>query len=264
MKPAALVFALLTALPACIAQQPSSAMPKDPFRLPAGEVQLPALIDQCAAYLGANIFWSPQELQASGPAPSVKLQHPIETGRDGCEELLSTLLVRSGLALVWLDEKGTMMEVVNMSGQRGREVWMRAQERTVEAALARPNLKMPVTVMMPLEHINATIATNALRPFFASSGSSISPSLTIGNVGSSRAMLICGMQDQVVQAIRLLQKCDVPGGSDMMGMPGSADAERIARLEQRVKALEEQLAKTKSSEPKVGETKPASDNGKTK
>ncbi|MFO1032441.1 MAG: hypothetical protein U1F60_15270 [Planctomycetota bacterium] len=263
MKPAALVFALLTALPACIAQQPSSAVPKDPFRLPAGEVKIPALIDQCAAYLGANILWTAQELQGPGDMPSVKLQHPIETYRDGCEELLATLLVRSGFALVWLDEKGSMMEVVNMNGARGREVWMRAQERTVEAVLARPNLKMPVTVMMPLEHINAPIATNALRPFFASVGP-VSPSLTIGNVGNNRAMLISGMQDQVVQAIRLLQKCDIPGGTDMPGMPVAVDGERVQRLEQRVKALEDQLAKAKPSEPKVGETKPASGDSKPK
>lgn len=263
MKPAALVFALLTALPACIAQQPSSAVPKDPFRLPAGEVQLSALVDQCALYLGTNILWNPQELsQASTPNP--KLQHPVETDREGCEELLTSMLIRSGLALVSLDEKGSLMEVISLNGPRAREFWARAQERSVEAVLARPNLKLPVTVMMPLEHINATIATNALRPFFASTGSNAGGSLTIGNVGNNSALLISGMQDQVVQAIRLLRKCDIPGGTDIPGMPVVVDGERVQRLEQRVKALEDQIAKTKPSEPKVGEAKPASGDTKPK
>lgn len=259
MKPAVLAFALLTALPACIAQQPSKAIPKDPFRLPAGEVKIPALIDQCAAYLGANILWTEQEVQSPGSTTSAKLQHPIETDRDGCEELLATLLVRSGLALVWLDDKGSMMEVVSLSGPRAREMSMRAQERTVEAVLARPNLRLPVTVTLPLEHINATIATNALRPFFASL-SPVSQALTIGNVGNNRSMVLSGMQDQVVHAVRLIQKCDVPAVSGDVGMPVVVDGERVARLEQRVQALEEQLAQAKPAEPKVGETKPAGDN----
>lgn len=257
MKPAALAFALLIALPACVAQQGAKEPPKEPFRLAAGDVQIPALIDQCAAYLQVNILSSPNELQTGQPM-SVKLQQSVTTDRDGCEELLTSLLYRSGLGLMWLDDKGAMMEVVNLMGPRSRELWGRTQERSVEAVMARPNLKLPVTVAVPLEHINATIATNALRPFFASVGS-VPGSLTIGNVGNNKSLLMSGMQDQVVQAIRLVQKCDQPGSYEGQGMP-MPDMDRVGKLEARVKALEEQLGKAKASDAKPGETKaPASD-----
>ena len=262
MKPAVLVFALLATIPACVAQQPAKEPPKEPFRLAAGEVQMPALIDQCAAYLQVNILSSPQEVQTSQQMP-VKLQHPVTTDRDGCEELLSSLLYRFGFGLMWLDDKGTMMEVVNLMGPRARELWSRAQERSIEAVLARPNLKLPVTVVVPLEHINATIATNAMRPFFASAGGMPAGSLTIGNVGSNKSLLMSGMQDQVVQAIRLVQKCDQPGSYEGQGMP-LPDQDRVSKLEARVKALEEQLGKAKASDTKPGETKASGGEAKAK
>lgn len=262
MKPAALVFALLAAIPACVAQQPAKEPPKEPFHLAAGDVQIPALIDQCAAYLQVNILSSPSELQTGQPM-SVKLQQPVTTDRDGCEELLASLLYRSGLGLMWLDEKGSMLEVVNMMGPRGRELWSRTQERSVETVMARPNLKLTVTVAMPLEHINATIATNALRPFFASAGAMPHGSLTIGNVGNNKSLLISGMQDQVVQAIRLVKKCDQPGSYEGQGMP-LPDMDRVGKLEARVKALEEQLGKAKAGEAKPGEAKAAAGEAKAK
>jgi len=257
MKPAALVFALLAALPACVAQQGAKEPPKAPFHLAAGDVQMTALIDQCAAYLQVNILSSPQDLQTS-QSMSVKLQQPVTTDRNGCEELLTSLLYRSGFGLMWLDDKGSMMEVVNLQGPRAREMWSRAQERSIEAVLSRPNLKLAVTVVVPLEHINATIATNALRPFFASSGGMPVGSLTIGNVGNNKSLLMSGMQDQVVQAIRLVQKCDQPGSYEGQGMP-MPDMDRVGKLEARVKALEEQLGKAKASD-----AKPAASDAKAK
>ena len=247
MKPATLLLALLAALPACVAQQPNAQPARAPFVVEAGEVTLTALIDRCAAYLDVNILCSPQELTSVAPQQPVRLQKAIQTDRDGCEEFLANMLYRNGLALTWLDEKGTMQEIVSMAGPRSREIWGRAQERSPEAVLARPNLKLPVTTVVPLDHINAPVATNALRPFFASTGGPGAGSmLTIGNVGGSRAMLVSGMQDQVAQAIRLIKKCDVPGSMDGPGMPGSGD-DRLAQLERRVKALEEQLGKGKAS-----------------
>jgi hypothetical protein len=181
----------------------------------------------------------------AGQAPTVRLQKALKLDRDGCEEFLASMLYRSGFALTWLDEKGTMLEVISMMGPRAREVTSRAMERSPEQVLARPNLKLVVTTMVPVEHINATIATNALRPFFASTGAPAGgSSLTLGNVGSNKALLLSGMQDQVAQAIRLIKKCDVPGSMDGMGMGmGGAPDDRVVQLEKRVKSLEEQLKK---------------------
>jgi type II secretory pathway component GspD/PulD (secretin) len=239
MKTATLLLSLLALTPACVSQQPGKAPAKEPLVVDAGEVQLTNLIDRCAAYLDCNILCSPQELAQSGQGQTVRLQKALKLDRDGCEEFLTSMLYRSGLALVWLDDKGAMLEVISMSGPRAREVTNRAMERSPEMVLARPNLKLMVTTVVPLEHVNATIATNALRPFFASTGApSAGGSLTLGNVGTNKALLVSGMQDQVAQAIRLLQKCDVPGSPDGMGMGGADD--HLAQLEKRVKALEEQ------------------------
>ncbi len=250
MKTATLLlsFALFTALPSCIAQTPAKAPPKEPFVVAAGELSLTDLIDRSAAYLDCNILVSPQELSTQN---AVRLQKGISTDRDGCEEFLANMLYRNGLALTRMDEKGTMLEVIGLHGPRGREVASRAIECSPETVLLRPNLKLAVTTVVPLEHINATIASNALRPFFASTGQPGSSTLTIGNVGSSKAMLISGLQDQVAQAIRMLRKCDVPGGMDGMGMPGMVD-ERVPALERRVKALEDALGKQKPA----GDSKP--------
>jgi hypothetical protein len=121
-------------------------------------------------------------------------------------------------------------------------------QRSVDEVLARPDLKLPVLVMVPLKHINATIATNALRPFFASTGApGGGGTLTLGNVGNSSAMLLTGMQDQVAQAIRLIRGCDVPPPPEQMEQAANS-GERIQQLERRVKALEDKLAE--SAKPK--------------
>ena len=235
MRTATLLLSLLACSPSCVAQQGQKEAPKPPFVLEAGEVQLPTLVDRCASYLGRNILMNAAEMQGGGPGPLVvRLQQKVETDQAGCEEVMTSLLYRSGFAVIQLDDGG-MFEVVSMHGPRGREVTTRTQHRSVEQVLARPNLKVPVTVTVALKHINATIATNALRPFFASTAGP-GPSLTIGNVGNNSAMLISGFQDQVAQAIRLVRECDTPPTKQAPGVE-----ELLNDLLARVKALEEKV-----------------------
>jgi hypothetical protein len=246
MKTAHALLVLLALSPFCLAQtatQPANqTAPKEPFVVEAGELTLSALVDRSAAYLGCNILLNPQEM-AAGPAPvTVRLQHAVKLDRDGCEEFLTTILYRSGFALTQLDDAGQMREIVSMNGPRAREVTARAVARTVEQVLARPNLKVPVITVVELKYINATIATNALRPFFASVGNAGGGSgMTLGNVGNNSAMLVSGMQDQVAQAIRLMQRCDtaIPQGQLLQA---ESLLERIAQLERRVESLEQKPA----------------------
>ncbi|MCU0866824.1 MAG: hypothetical protein MUC36_23815 [Planctomycetes bacterium] len=245
MKTAHALFVLLALSPFCRAQtatQPASqTAPKEPFVVEAGELTLSALVDRSAAYLGCNILLNPQEM-AAGPAPvTVRLQHAVKVDRDGCEDFLTTILYRSGFALVQLDDVGQMREIVSMGGARAREVTARAVARTVEQVLARPNLKVPITTVFELKHINATIATNALRPFFASVGAANGSQLTLGNVGNNSAMLVSGMQDQVAQAIRLLQRCDTPMPQAQL-LQAESLLEKLAELERRLQALEQKQA----------------------
>lgn len=236
----ALSFSLL-AFPAfvtpCVAQERTTANePK--FVLDAGEIQLSALIDRAATYLQWNILTNQAEMATGGAQPT-KLQQRIETDRPGCEELLTSLLYRAGFAVLPIDEAKRVYEVIAMNGPRGREIAMRAVRRTPAEVLARPTLLIPVTTTVTLKHINAMVATNALRPFFASTGGPTG-SLTIGNVGNNSGMVISGLQDQVANVLRMLETCDVPPPPD--ATPPVTDL--IEALTKRVEALEKKLAAT--------------------
>lgn len=221
------VVAIALAVPA-FAQTPTAnpAPAKAPFVFEAGTVELRALVDRCASYLQRNILIDPIEVQSTpaaqgnargkggqgadagtGSGLAFELQLPVVTDRDGCEEMLYSLLWSKGLTMVPLDEAKGVYEVLSMHGQRARELLQRAVTRTPAEVLARPRLRQWVLVAMNLKHINATIATNALRPFFAS-GSQQAP-LVIGNAGTSSTVLLCGPQDSVAGAILVLQTADV-------------------------------------------------------
>ena len=108
---------------------------------------------------------------------------------------------------------------------------------TPEEVLRRPNLKMVVVTSVTLEHTQVQVATNSLRPFFASSGQA-GGAMTIGNVGSNQAMLLMGFADQVAAAIRLVRLADVSPGSVYRGLE-----ERMREFERRIAALEEKVGR---------------------
>lgn len=238
MKTRAALLALVLA--AAAHGQDSPGMRVEPFVLEPGPIALPDLIDRCAAYLGRNILCNPQELASTPNAPSLRLQQRIETYSDGCEELLAHLLSTQGLVLTVLDEQLGMYEVLALFGQRGRDVSARAQRRTPEQILTRPRLKMPVITTVPLQFINGTVATNALRPFFASQANNPG-AISFGNVGANNSMLIVGIQDQVAQAIELIRTCDVeaPPSQDPQG---PTLANQLQALEHRIGVIEKKLA----------------------
>ncbi|MCU0862502.1 MAG: hypothetical protein MUC36_01800 [Planctomycetes bacterium] len=261
-----LVVAIAVAIPA-FAQTPNtnSAPATAPFVFEAGTVELGALVGRCATYLQRNIVIDPIEVQSTpagqgnargkggqgadaGTGLVFELQLPVVTDRDGCEELLYSLLWSKGLTMVALDEAKGVYEVLSMHGQRARELWQRAASRTAAEVLARPRLRQWVLVAMNLKHLNATIATNALRPFFATN--SQQPQLVIGNAGTSGTVLLCGPQDTVASAIVVLQAADVVQADVNMEYQTRTEqltkqmAELAARLEQlelmrqRIAALE--------------------------
>lgn len=249
-------FALLTlvAAPSCAAQQAQQPQKpaEKPFVLEAGELKIAELLDKSAAYLHWNILWNEQELTAMAAGGSIyKLQQRTETDAAGCEELLASLLSQKGFALVPIDPDRHVHDVVSMNGPRAREVMNHAPTRTPDQVLARPNLRMPVLTVVELRHINATVATNALRQFFASTGSPNSNSLTLGNAGNNTAILLTGFQDQVAAAVRLLQSVDLPPREN--AAPGIA--ERLERIEARLDKIEKQLGKGEKDD-KDAEQKP--------
>lgn len=238
MKTRAALLALVLA--AAAVGQDHLATRVEPFVLEPGPIALPDLIDRCAEYLGRNVLCNPQELATTSNAPALRLQQRVATYRDGCEELLAHLLSTQGLMLTVLDDDLGIYEVLSLYGPRGRDIATRAQRRTPEQILLRPRLKMPVITTVPLQFVNGTIATNALRPFFASQGNNPA-GISFGNVGTNNAMLIVGPQDQVAQAIALIRACDVePPPSQEPEGPTLAN--RLAQLEHRIGVIEKKLA----------------------
>lgn len=235
----------LALLPALAAQDPAprpAAAARSAFVLEAGEVKLTEFVDRCAQHLGWNILSSQPELQ-SCPLQEIRTQTRIEVDREGCIELLSSMLARAGFVLTELDAPKGIYEILSTTGPRGREIGIRAVRRTPEEILAKPMLRMPVSTVVELQHTNATLATNALRPFFASVGGA-GTTLTIGSTGNGGTLLLQGLQDQVATAIQLVREADVvpAPGTDMFA------PDRIAKLEQRIEALEKRLADRKGDE----------------
>ena len=235
-----LMAVLIPALAASISAQESEAKAEQQFVLAAGDISVQDLVDQCAAHLGRNILATASECAT---APPIRLRQAITTDANGCEDLLSSLLYRSGFALTVVDAQHDLFEIIMINGSRGREVALRAQEKSAEAIAARPNLVVPVATVVELKHINAQLVTNALRPFFATTGSTRN-ALSIGISGSRTSMIITGMQNQVAEVIRMIQRCDVKQPPEPVHM-STKITKRLAKLEERLKALEERLSKSK-------------------
>jgi len=277
MKSTALPLAIALLAVTTVAQNnaPATEKPaaKAPFVFEPGVVELRTLVERCGTYLQRNILLDDSELMAGsasarnkqqrpapaavaapagagaaeGPAgPSVELQLPIVTDRNGCEELLTSLLWARGLALVPLDESKAVYEVLAINGPRAREITARAVQRTPEQVLARPTLRQFVTVVYKLEHTNSNVASNALRPFFANNGNSNSAMLNLGNAGNSTSLVLSGPQDQVANALQVLAAADVPQPPDLRSDVDAridALAKQNEQLLKRITALEEKVGK---------------------
>ncbi len=235
------IFVLAT-LAVCPAQAPETAeKPKEggkpAFVFPAGRTELSELIERCRAYLQWNILVKEQELQMAPADVAVELQQPVRTDADGCVDMFSSLLWMNGFALTPVDEARGVYEIIARNGPRAREVAARAVHRTVEQVMARPDSFLCVTTVVPLEHINATIATNALRPFFASRSGPGGTGLTLGNVGHNASLVLSGPQNAVASAIGLLRLADVAPKEPAPGL-----AEQVAALAKQVEALTARLA----------------------
>lgn len=193
------------------------------FVLDTGSHAIPELVDRVATFLDCNILYNATELDGSG---KIRVTRRTEVDKKACWELFGSLLYHKGLAIVTLDEARGYHEVISMNGPRSREISSGALFVKHQDVEAYANLKAtPILTSVPLKNINATIATNALRPFFASTGSpSGGGSLTLGNVGNNSDMLLQGYGPQVAAACRLLRLVDVGSGE-------SGDQVQVVRLQ---------------------------------
>lgn len=106
-----------------------------------------------------------------------------------------------------------ILEIVFMTGQRGREINSGARYTDADhVADFKDQTGVPILTTVVLKNINAQIASNALRPFFAQGGGAGTPAggVTIGNTGNNSSLLLQGFGPQVYDAVTLLKLVDTP------------------------------------------------------
>jgi general secretion pathway protein D len=181
-------------------------------------MELTEFIKWAQEVTGKRFVFSPNDLVTAGQGGNtVSFLGTFRIKRERFQEdfyaFFQTMLYIKGFAVVPRGEGDLeLLEIVSMSGARGREITTGARYVAPnELEQYRYQTGVQILTTVPLRNINATIATNALRPFFASTGAPTGGgTLTLGNVGNSSAMLLQGFGPQVYAAVKLLELVDVP------------------------------------------------------
>ena len=174
-------------------------------RFEVGTHTVRSLVDTAALRTGRIWIVHPQEMEG---APAIDMQSAVEVADADIEAFVSELLWSRGYVVVVRKAAADAREVVSLHGPRGGEILADAPLRSLEEVVAQPASRAPVRVTMQLEHVNATIAMNAMRPFFAQSPGFAS--LTFGTAGNNSLLVISGIQCEVAQAVALLRAVDKP------------------------------------------------------
>ena len=167
---------------------------------------------------GKRFTYNAQELAMGNPqAGTISFLGTFRIQRERFQEdffsFFQTMLYIKGFAVVPRgDGDLEMLEIVQMAGQRGREVTSGARFVNPDDLVNyRFQTGVPILTTVPLKHINAQLANNALRPFLAGTGgSSAYGAVQIGNVGNKSALLLQGFGPQVYAAFELLKLVDEP------------------------------------------------------
>jgi hypothetical protein len=202
--------------------------------LPAGEIELQQLVRLVAQTCRYNILIDERELVAD-PRP-IELTEPVPIDPETGIETLTSLLYTRGFGLMPVDEEKGIYEVVAMLGMRDRELANCAVFRTPEQVLAAPDSKRWVTTILPLQHQNATVMANVLRPMFAASRDR----LTLASTATHDGLTIRGPQCSVATAMQLVQENDKPAVATV-AEPRLQD--RIDQLEEQVREQHRQFVK---------------------
>ena len=138
----------------------------------------------------------------------------LGTARVRVEDFFSffqTMLYIEGFACILRGEgDAELVEIVAMQGPKRAEITNGARYVPPEdIPQYAGQTGVQILTSVPLQHIQVQVATNSLRPFFASAGQA-GTALTLGNVGNNAAMLLQGFGPQVNAAYQLLRLVDVP------------------------------------------------------
>jgi hypothetical protein len=201
------------------------------FVLKVGDHEIAQVIEDAAGFLGRNYILQPAELMGNKDT-TVRLQKALNLDVHGCEEVVSQLAFIKGLMLSPVDPDRGIYEFISLSGPRRGEI--RATFMAPEEVLKRRRLKLRVSTSLQFEHINAQLASNSLRPFFAQSSRGMP--MSIGAM-SSNCLMIQGTADQVADAVLMITSMDRPGAETLNPQPMN----RIVSLEQDRESMKAEL-----------------------
>ena len=181
-------------------------------------MQLPEFIKWAQLVTNKRFTFNTQEITSGSSAGStVSFLGTFRIKKERFQEdfysFFQTMLYIKGYAVVPRGEGDLeLLEIVMMTGSRGREVTNGARYVTPDELVNyRYQTGVPILTTVPLRHINAQLATNALRPFFASTGgTNAGGSVQIGTVGNKSALLLQGFGPQIYAAVELLKLVDEP------------------------------------------------------
>lgn len=167
---------------------------------------------------GKRFFFNENELQQATGGTRVSFLGTFTFNKDTFVNeffgFFQTMLYIKGFALL---PRGSteqeLLEIVYMTGPRSREVTSSARYVPLDSIDDyRSQTGVPILTTVPLKNINANIATNALRPFFAQAGATAGQAggLTFGTAGNNTSLLLQGFGPQVYDAVKLLQLVDKP------------------------------------------------------
>jgi hypothetical protein len=200
------------------------------FELAAGEHQLHELVDRAAAWLGRNYLVQESDFQQTPTTLSVRLQTPLELDARGLEIALNHFLFQRGFAVIQLSAEQQLYSVVNLAGPRRGDVPAQARMMDADDVLDHAERIESVVVPIRLEHMNAQIAANAIRPFLAQTSSPYG-GVIVGNFGDEKTLVVQGMSPQVAAAVRMIRAADAAAGEALA-------RQHLERLEQRIQQLE--------------------------
>lgn len=181
-------------------------------------MQLPHFVKWAQEVTGKRFTYNIDELTSGSSARNtVSFLGTFRIKRERFQEdfysFFQTMLYIKGYAVVPRgDGDLELLEIVQMTGTRGREVTNGARYVSPDELINyRFQTGVPILTTWPLKHINAQLANNALRPFFATTGGTqAGGSVQIGNVGNKSALLLQGFGPQVYAAVQLLKLVDEP------------------------------------------------------
>jgi hypothetical protein len=246
-------LALATLLPLALpAQESKTQTASTVFVLEPGEHHLADLLDRAADFLGRSYLMSRTETARA----VVVLQEKMILDASGCEELASQFAFSSDFVIVELDATKKLYEVIYTLGPRQLDIMGRARHLAPEKVLRSRRLVMPVTTLVPLEHLDAAALAQQLQPFLIAGGI---PSFEFGITGTTGGVALIGLTPYVARAIDLIRAADAAAAvrtSKARTTASAALEQQLAALTRRVNELERLQKEPPQTRPeKAAETR---------